>query len=303
MQDGQITRPYVYNFEASKYIYRAANGQTGTGSMPQVSIELTTVTEGSIYSFTMLQTDVTITAEFESNGNAAETPVDTEVNTSIDTEVNTSDDAPEVKVENLDDTLAEKLLTDKEKEMYESGTPVLVYLDVKVLDKNDVPVADITDVEKVLSADGYTYGVCLDLTLWKKLGDSTPIQIHDTNGNPIKIKVAIPDTMKDVPAGYTRTFRIIRVHDGEATVMAEGTGAELEISSDKFSSYFLVYKDTKVESETTTSAASTSDATTAAATTEAAKTSPKTGDSMPIAVMIILMSLTALGLIATKKRK
>ena len=220
-------------------------------------------------------------------------------------------------MDNLDEDLAVKLLSDEEKEEYENGTPVLVYLDVEVLNKADVPAADIAAVDKVLSADGYTYGECLDLSLWKKLGDGAPAQIHDTLSNPIKIKVSIPDTMKKVPTGYTRKFQCIRVHDGVATVMAEGTGSELEISSDKFSSYFLVYKDTKTETattteattatttETTTASASTSDATTAAATTEAAKTSPKTGDSMPIAVLVVLM-LSAAGMLVfmdLKKKK
>ena len=123
--------------------------------------------------------------------------------------------------------------------------------------------------------------------------------------------ITIPATLK-APAGYTRTFRIIRVHNGVATVMAEGTGATLEVNSDKFSSYFLVYKDTKgaatTEATTATStteattAASTSDATTAASTTEAAKTSPKTGDSMPIAVLIVLM-LSAAGVLVFMDQK
>ena len=60
--------------------------------------------------------------------------------------------------------------------------------------------------------------------------------------------------------------------------------------------HFLVYKDTKG------AAASTSDATTAASTTEAAKTSPKTGDSMPIAVLIVLM-LSAAGVLVFMDQK
>ena len=206
-----------------------------------------------------------------------------EPETSIETEVNTSDDAPAIKVDNLDQELAAKLLTEEETTEYENGTPVLVYLDVTVLDKTNVPAADLTAVEAVMNANGYTYGECLDLSLWKKLGDGTPVQIHDTNGNAIKVTVTIPDTMKSVPTGYTRTYQIIRVHEGVASVMAEGTGATLEISSDKFSSYCLVYKDTKNESVTTT------ETTTAASTEDAAKTSPKTGDENAVSAVILLM--------------
>ena len=54
--------------------------------------------------------------------------------------------------------------------------------------------------------------------------------------------------------------------------------------------------------KTSTSHASTSDATTAASTTEAAKTSPKTGDSMPIALLIVLM-LSAAGVLVFMDQK
>ena len=226
-----------------------------------------------------------------------------ESDTSIETEVNVSEDAPVVKVDNLDEELAVELLTDEEKEAYNQSTPVLVYLDVKTLAKADVPAVDLEAVEKVTKKDDYTYGECLDFSLWKKLGDAEPTQIHDTNGKPIKLTVTIPDSMKSAPTGYTRIFRIIRVHDGVAEVLAEGTGATLEVSSDRFSSYFLVYKDSKEAAATeATTAASTSDATTAASTTEAAKTSPKTGDSMPIAVLIVLM-LSAAGVLVFMDQK
>ena len=168
-----------------------------------------------------------------------------DVDTSIETEVTKSEDAPAIKVDNLDETLAEKLLTDEEKEAYEAGTPVLVYLDEKVVDKNDVPAEDMTAIEKTIADEGYTYGVCLDLSLWKKLGNNAAVQIHDTNGNPIKITITIPDALKNAPEGYIRTYQIVRVHDGVATVLAEGTGDTLAISSDKFSSYFIAYKDVK----------------------------------------------------------
>lgn len=62
---------------------------------------------------------------------------------------------------------------------------------------------------------------------------------------------------------------------------------------------------TETNTEVTTAAASTSDATTASAATEAAKTAPKTGDSMPIAVLVVLMLIAAgmLALMDLKKKK
>ena len=220
---------------------------------------------------------------------------------SIETEVNTSEGAPAIKVDNLDKTLAEKLLTDEEKEAYENGTPVLVYLDEKVVDKNDVPAEDMTVIEKTLDDAGYTYGVCLDLSLWKKLGDNAAVQIHDTNGNPIKITVSIPETLKNVPEGYTRTYQIVRVHDGVATVLAEGTGDTLTISSDKFSSYFIIFKDVKNSTDDKKQDTPKAEVTNTDNANKDNKIS--TGDKMNIGIIIMLMVDSAMAALYLTLRK
>lgn len=137
------------------------------------------------------------------------------------------------------------------------------------------------------------------MTLWKMFDGMDAVQIHDTNGNPIRIVVEIPRDLTIVPEGYTRTYRIIRVHDGIATVMAEGMNTELSISSELFSSYFIVYKDVKKDEKTNTS--DTTAMTIQNVTenqsdfsAEAVKTSPKTEDSLPIAVLISIM-ISAIG--------
>ena len=116
--------------------------------------------------------------------------------------------------------------------------------------------------------------------------------------------VTVPASLK-APAGFTRTFRIIRVHNGEATVLAEGTGMSLEISSDKFSSYFLVYRDTKIEEAINTSAdtSSNTQSTPAPAQTTVAEV-PKTGEYMPIAALIMLiLSMTGMVMVITGLKK
>lgn len=239
-----------------------------------------------------------------------------DIDTSIETEVNASDDAPTIKVDNLDNELAEKLLTDEEKTEYENGTHILVYLDVEVVDKADVPAEDITAVEKVINADGYIYGECLDISLWKRLGAGAPTQIHDTNGNSIMITISIPDTLKNVPEGYTRTYRIVRVHDGISTVLAEGTGATLEISSDKFSSFFIIYKDVKdATDDKKQDTPSTVDTPTTKVDTPTTSDTPKTeakntdnkistGDKINIGVIVMLMIDSAMAaLYLTLRRK
>ena len=213
-----------------------------------------------------------------------ETDKKDETGTSIETEVNIADGAPAVKVDNLNNELAVKLLTDEEKAEYEGGTPVQVYLDVKALDKASVPAIDLTAIEKKISDDGYTYGECLDLSLWKKVGDSTAVQIHDTNGNPISVTIPIPDTLKNVPAGYTRTFSIVRVHHGAMSVLGEGTGNSITIKTDEFSSYFIIFKDVKNATDDKKQDSPKVDA----PKKDTAK-APATGDKINIGMIVMLM--------------
>ncbi|MBO6114719.1 MAG: InlB B-repeat-containing protein [Lachnospiraceae bacterium] len=202
-----------------------------------------------------------------------------QVDLSIKTEVNTSEDASYIKVDNLNDDLVVKLLTDEEKRKYEVGNPVIVYLDITALDKADVPAEDMTAIEKILNSDGYSYGECLDLSLWKKLGEGVPTQIHDTNGNPIKITITIPELLKNVPEGYTRTYAVVRLHNGISTKLAEGTGATLEISTDKFSSYFIIFKDVKNSADDKKQDKSSNADTPSNVNTTATVDTPKTADT------------------------
>ena len=47
----------------------------------------------------------------------------------------------------------------------------------------------------------------------------------------------------------TRTFYMLRVHDGIADCVAQGTGDTIECSSSLFSTYMLTYRDEKVKDD------------------------------------------------------
>ena len=208
---------------------------------------------------------------------------------SISTKVNVSKDSPAVIIKNLTSELALKLLTAEEKDEYEKGTAVLVYMDINALSKDKVPAKDIDVIEDLNNKDGYTYGECIDISLWKKIGDKAAVQIHDTNGNPINMSVAVSDKLKEVPEGYSRTYRFVRVHEGTAKILAQGKGPNLDASSDKFSSYFIVYKDVKD----------------AKVETPKNKKAVITGDDVCLAVVILAMldSAMAIFYLTLKKRK
>ncbi|MBR1568195.1 MAG: hypothetical protein IJ648_04465 [Lachnospiraceae bacterium] len=158
-----------------------------------------------------------------------------------------------------------------------------------------------------------------DISLFKEISIDGQTQGAKTIHNlttPLKLTIGVPKSFPAVADGYTRTYMVLRLHNGSVTVLPTKLNADgtLSFETDKFSTYALAYTDTKeattteltteatatattteVTTEATTSAASTSDATTATAA-EVAKTAPKTGDAMPVAVMVVLM-LSAAGML------
>lgn len=57
--------------------------------------------------------------------------------------------------------------------------------------------------------------------------------------DPIKLTVNIPEELQKTD----RTFYLLSCYNGEATVVAQGTGSKLTWNADKFSTYLIAYKD------------------------------------------------------------
>ncbi len=115
---------------------------------------------------------------------------------------------------------------------------VNVWLDVQ--DVGDT--VSQSDKTLILQAtDDYTVGVYLDLNLFKKVGENNAEQVTGTNGK-IKASILVPESMWK----EGRSFEIIRVHDGETTVITgtyDETTHMFTFESDAFSTYALAYKD------------------------------------------------------------
>ncbi len=163
---------------------------------------------------------------------------------SLSATVEPDDDVPVTKVEGITEELAKKLLTEEETTMYDVGVPVHVYLELHLLDEKDVPAGDKTAAGAEIERLGAQLGAYLDLSLFKRIGSQVPEKIHDTKGSMITVVVEIPTALRNTNTSLVRTFYIIRIHDGKAEILAQGTGTSLTIQSDKFSTYLIAYKDT-----------------------------------------------------------
>ncbi|MBP5467160.1 MAG: hypothetical protein J6Y43_06340, partial [Clostridia bacterium] len=146
-------------------------------------------------------------------------------------------------VDNLNEELATSLLTEEENERYEMGESLRVYLEVKSESGAvSIPVADKSAAKSAVTSAGAKEGAYLDLSLFKKIGDDDATAIHESE-TVFDVTVDIPSDLLE-PYGYTRTYSIIRVHDGVAeTLPSTVANGKISFSTDKFSTYLIAYSD------------------------------------------------------------
>lgn len=194
-------------------------------------------------------------------------------NSNIYTSTSVAENAPATKLgSELNANLAKELLTEAEKEDYEStnvSTNVTVYLEVQNINdgvdagdarKVEAQIADLAKEKADTNADAEVKSgaVYLDLSMYKnvkteKKNDSGQVtskddittQITDT-GEEITITMDIPTGISTKTAGFTRTYHVIRVHDGKAEMLpTTQNGNQLTFKTSKFSTYAVTYVDVK----------------------------------------------------------
>lgn len=118
----------------------------------------------------------------------------------------------------------------------EMAEGVNVWLDVKDIG-DKVSETDKKLVEKALN--NYKVGAYLDVNLFKKIGNKEATKVSSLNGK-LKVSFLLPENLRK----YGKNLAIVRVHDGEATVI-KGTYDEktymFTFETDKFSTYALTY--------------------------------------------------------------
>lgn len=162
----------------------------------------------------------------------------------------TNDTKPEDNACNADieidveDIITDIGLTDEEILKIENGEDISVYLEVKNADAT-VSTEDKTATENALAAN-MKVGMYLDIDLLKKIGNNNPTAITETK-QPITITFVVPDKLINTDTSKTRTYKIIRVHNGTAKVLDCSFNPATKTASfatDKFSSYAIAYVDT-----------------------------------------------------------
>jgi|GEM_PF-2699635 len=168
---------------------------------------------------------------------------------SFDKKVTLDDQTSETTVSNLNGETATALLTDEEIQDYINGASVSINLKVTTEDNNlKIPALDKNVSKTFLAENGLKEGAFLDLSLYKtvqKKDEQTaePVAIHES-ANAFNITLDIPEDIVNAPFGATRTFKIVRIHNGVAeTLESTVSDGKISFSTDKFSTYVIVYSD------------------------------------------------------------
>ena len=154
----------------------------------------------------------------------------------------------------------------EEEEMLK-GLDLSIYLEVYDI-SDEVSEEDKKLIQEKLGDN--TVGIYLDINLYKQLTRAFPMPISET-AEPITISFELPENLRNNDKNVTRTFKIIRIHNGEVSIIdAEVKDNIVTFKTNGFSTYALVYKDIKEE------------------------VNPKTGDNVMSYAMVGVISLISL---------
>lgn len=111
----------------------------------------------------------------------------------------------------------------------------------------------------------------------------------------MRIEIQVPEDCKNTDASVKREFAVIRVHNGETTVLKDldDNDDTITIETDCFSTYAIAYKDSAAAASGTSNGASNG----------IGANKVKTGDNAPIANMILLVSCAAVAMAAAGRKK
>ena len=158
-------------------------------------------------------------------------------------EVKPGENAPETNISTSAEDLRKMLLTDEEKRQVQNGTDVKIVLEVQDA-KDTVSDPDKAAIQQALN--GFTVGQYLNIDLYKLVGADPDHNVITETPKKIKIVITVPDSLKNTDSKKTRTFAVIRVHNGNAELLTDldNSADTITIETDRFSTYAIVYKDT-----------------------------------------------------------
>ena len=224
------------------------------------------------------------------------------------------EDTPEIEIKSENEDLANAVFDGNELTALSGGAPIGVTLSAE--SKETVSQDEKAEIDKKLTADS-NVGMYLDINIYKGFAGAEADPVAELN-KAIDISVDMPQNLVNTKEGVKREYSVVRVHNGVAETIPcayNETTKTLEFSSDKFSTYTIVYTDKEEtaipgesgEGEAVKQPEKTENNKPETNKTEAPQTtSPLTGDSSAISlwVMVIMVSgFAVVSLLTLKKTK
>lgn len=170
-------------------------------------------------------------------------------------------------------------LTNEEKTAVAKGAELKTHVAMSLVTEQAV-AEDARRAKEILGEN--TIIAYLDISLFKQVGDGERTAVGLTH-SPLTLTFDVPAEWK-ATAGTTRTFQIIRVHNGVAETLKDldSNPDTITIETDRFSTYAVTYQDQKPVTGTNNN------------TTNTTQTGGvKTGDTQDIWLYVILAAIAA----------
>ena len=142
----------------------------------------------------------------------------------------------------------ERELTAEEAARVEAGESYQFYLDTFDISKEVAANEQELLEEALKELEGYKVGSFMDISLYKQVGDDKPAALTELD-EPIPVVVNVPKQLQNTSKYIERTYDVVRIHEGESTVLGGTYDAENQtftFETDAFSTYILVYHDLRL---------------------------------------------------------
>lgn len=251
----------------------------------------------------------------------------------VENNTNPANNAYNTNLAETPEQLKNKVLTQQENGRVANGEAAKIYLQVTDI-STTVSEADKTLVET--SKGNSTLGMYLDINLLKQIGTDSPAKVANTTGS-VSITVKVPENLINKDATITRSYKIVRIHNGIPTVLPcsyDAATGTVSFDTDAFSTYALVYEDTAATGNTgntgntggtnatanngaaanntnnqvtaptaaNTNVANTANSNTAAATEAKKDAVPKTGENGRTVFWMIALLASGAGVLISRKK-
>lgn len=238
-----------------------------------------------------------------------DTPSTPTTNVEVKTEGNVPTVSLDTNKEELVKTLVESgALTKEEQEAIINGAKLDVVLEVK---DGTNTISQESKQQILENTKDYTVAKYLDISLVRYLTvngvQDEGKEVHEMT-NKIKVGITIPEELLNVPEGMTRTYYLVRNHNGKVEILVGTFDANTKVSvfeTDQFSDYALAYKDEKIKTNTETTSVKKEETGTKDTTKKTETTTPtvNTGNNTNVLMYVALTLVAMLGIAVTVRRK